>query len=159
VTEVDWAVLHIRRRKSGDGEASQSHIEREDVEAIHKERRGIGNRTLYSMSMWPDAIQGNEFCFGRKHLKAKYNIGDYVRISRDKGLFGKGYTANWSQEQFIVTSIRESTCGGCEVIDKLSDADAERIRSLCTSGQNVFCSNWHITATNCMGVPDYLNRP
>jgi hypothetical protein len=77
----------------------------------HKEHRGIDNRTPYSMSRWPDAVQDNEFCFKPEYQKAKYDIGDYVRISKDKGVFGKGYTANWSQEQFIITGIRESTCG------------------------------------------------
>jgi hypothetical protein len=77
----------------------------------HKEHKGIGNRTPYSMSRWPDAVPDNEFCFKPEHIKAKYDIGDYVRISKDKGVFGKGYTANWSQEQFIITGIRESRCG------------------------------------------------
>jgi hypothetical protein len=78
---------------------------------IHKEHRGIGNRTPYSMSRWPDAVPDNEFCFEPEHLKAKYDIGDFVRISRAKDIFEKGYTANWSQEQFVITSIRESRCG------------------------------------------------
>jgi hypothetical protein len=93
----------------------------------HKEHRGIGKRTPYSMSMWPNAVQDNEFCFTPKHLKAKYSIGDYVRISKDKGVFGKGYTANWSQEQFIITSIRESTCGELPIY-KLKDWYHETIQ-------------------------------
>lgn len=77
----------------------------------HKPHRGVDNRTPYSMSRWPDAVQDNEFCFTPKHLKAKYDIGDYVRIAKDKGVFGKGYTANWSPEQFMIDGIRESRCG------------------------------------------------
>jgi hypothetical protein len=94
----------------------QTHNWIDDNDALiqkynHKEHRGIGNRTPYSMSMWPDAVQDHEFCFEPKNIKAKYDIGDYVRISKDKGIFGKGFTTNWSQEQFIIVGIRESTCG------------------------------------------------
>ena len=35
-------------------------------------------------------------------LQFKYNIGDTVRISRDKGIFAKGYEHNWSEEFFEI---------------------------------------------------------
>ena len=79
----------------------------------HKPHRGIGNRTPYSMARWPDAVPDNEFCLQPKpesFLKPKFKIGDTVRISNAKGIFGKGYTAGWSQEQFIVTSVTQSWC-------------------------------------------------
>ena len=34
--------------------------------------------------------------------KFKFKVGDFVRISRSKGAFEKGYTANWSEEYFTV---------------------------------------------------------
>ena len=34
--------------------------------------------------------------------KARYNVGDRVRISKFKNIFAKGYTPNWSKEIFIV---------------------------------------------------------
>ena len=79
----------------------------------HKPHRGIANRTPYSMSKYPDAVQDNEFCLQVKpasFLKPKFKIGDFVRLARDKGVFEKGYTEKWSQEQFIVSGIRESLC-------------------------------------------------
>ena len=36
---------------------------------------------------------------------AKFSIGDRVRISKDKGLFAKGYLQNWSDEEFIVHAV------------------------------------------------------
>lgn len=42
----------------------------------------------------------------RKHQKFK--IGDYVRISKYKGTFEKGYTPNWSSEIFKVHNIRNT---------------------------------------------------
>ena len=32
----------------------------------------------------------------------KFKAGDYVRISKYKNIFAKGYTPNWSEEVFIV---------------------------------------------------------
>lgn len=37
--------------------------------------------------------------------KAKFRVGQYVRISREKGVFEKGYTYNWSEEIFRVTKV------------------------------------------------------
>ena len=37
--------------------------------------------------------------------KALYNVGDHVRISREKFKFEKGYTQNWSTEIFVVTQV------------------------------------------------------
>ena len=40
--------------------------------------------------------------------KPKAAVGDLVRISKQKGVFEKGFTANWSPELFRVTHVRES---------------------------------------------------
>ena len=67
--------------------------------------RGIKGRTPSSvteynnLSVWREA-----HALGRKYrVKYKFKIGEKVRISRDKGVFEKGYDHNWSEEYFIVT--------------------------------------------------------
>lgn len=40
--------------------------------------------------------------------KPKYKIGDYVRISKHKHVFEKGYTPNWSTEIFKVNEIKKT---------------------------------------------------
>ena len=37
----------------------------------------------------------------------KFEIGDYVRISKYKNIFAKGYTHNWSEEIFVVKKIKK----------------------------------------------------
>ena len=37
--------------------------------------------------------------------KTKFKIGDYVRISREKQKFEKGYTWNWSEETFKIIQV------------------------------------------------------
>lgn len=37
--------------------------------------------------------------------KYKFAVGDYVRISKYKGIFSKGYEPNWSTEIFLVIQV------------------------------------------------------
>ena len=32
----------------------------------------------------------------------KFQVGDHVRISKYKNIFGKGHTPNWSEEVFVI---------------------------------------------------------
>ena len=34
-----------------------------------------------------------------------FKVGDYVRISKYKNIFSKGYTTNWSEEIFIISKV------------------------------------------------------
>ena len=36
----------------------------------------------------------------------KFKVGDYVRISKYKNIFTKGYTPNWSEEVFVINTIK-----------------------------------------------------
>ena len=40
-----------------------------------------------------------------RNTKTKFKVGDYVRISREKHRFEKGYTWNWSEEIFKITQV------------------------------------------------------
>ncbi len=37
--------------------------------------------------------------------RSKFHVGDYVRLYRWKGIFTKGYKANWSKEIFKIVEI------------------------------------------------------
>ena len=38
----------------------------------------------------------------------KFNLGDHVRISKNKNIFAKGYTPNWSEEIFVIKKIKNT---------------------------------------------------
>ena len=38
----------------------------------------------------------------------KFKVSDYVRISKYKNIFAKGYTPNWSEEVFVVGKIKNT---------------------------------------------------
>lgn len=40
--------------------------------------------------------------------KSKFNVGDFVRISKYKGTFEKGYTPNWSTEIFSIFKVQNT---------------------------------------------------
>ena len=38
----------------------------------------------------------------------KFKVGDYIRISKYKNIFAKGYMANWSEDVFIINKIKNT---------------------------------------------------
>ena len=38
----------------------------------------------------------------------KFKVGDYIRISKYKSIFAKGYKANWSEEVFVISKIKNT---------------------------------------------------
>lgn len=38
--------------------------------------------------------------------RSKFKLGDYVRISKHRSVFSKGYTTNWSNEIFKISSVK-----------------------------------------------------
>ena len=44
----------------------------------------------------------------RKAASPKFHIGDKVRITRKKGTFEKGFTPNWTEEVFTISTGRTS---------------------------------------------------
>ena len=39
---------------------------------------------------------------------AKFKVGNYVRISKYKDIFAKGYKPNWSEEVYIISKIKNT---------------------------------------------------
>ena len=38
----------------------------------------------------------------------KFKVSDYVRLSKHKNIFAKGYAPNWSEEVFVVSKIKNT---------------------------------------------------
>jgi len=53
-------------------------------------------------------IHDKDYASRRRGL-VRFNVGDYVRMSKRKGFFEKGYTPNWSTEFFIIHKV-QATC-------------------------------------------------
>ena len=60
----------------------------------------------------------------RRPMRAKFKIGDKVRIQKKKGLFEKGFTPNWTEEVFTVSKIQRTN----PVTYKITDYNGEEIQ-------------------------------
>ena len=38
----------------------------------------------------------------------KFKVGDYVRISKYKNIFAKGYAPNWLEEIFVIKKVKNT---------------------------------------------------
>ena len=38
----------------------------------------------------------------------KFEVGDYVRISKNKTFLPEGYVPNWSEEIFVITKVKNN---------------------------------------------------
>ena len=69
------------------------------------------NNTEHStIKMKPIDVKNNKRAYIDEHNEkdSKFKVGDRVRISRYKNIFGKGYAPNWSCEIFIVDKINDT---------------------------------------------------
>ena len=84
------------------------------------------NNTYHrTIKMKPADVKDNTYIdFGKEvnDEDPKFNIGDHVRISKYKNIFGKGYTSNWSEEVFIISKIK-SIVPWTYVINDLNDEE------------------------------------
>ena len=70
------------------------------------------NNTVHrTIKMKPIDVTGDSYVeynedFDKKDPKSK--VGDYVRISKYKNIFAKGYTPNWSEEVFVISKIKNT---------------------------------------------------
>ena len=53
--------------------------------------------------------------------KFKFKIGDFVRISKIKKTFEKGYTRNWTREIFVINSVKPTVPVSYKLLDLKGD--------------------------------------
>ena len=54
-------------------------------------------------------LYGDNFVKRVKRMRFKFKVGDQVRISKERGIFEKGYTPNWTEEVFTVARRNRTT--------------------------------------------------
>ena len=70
------------------------------------------NNTYHTtIKMKPIDVKDNTYINTNKEINykdPKFKVGDYVRISKYKNIFAKGYMPNWSEEVFVVNKIKNT---------------------------------------------------
>ena len=78
-----------------------------------------------TIKMKPIDVKDNTYINTDKEINnkdPKFKVGDRVRISKYKNIFAKGYTANWSEEVFVIKKVK-NTVPWTYVIKDLSDEE------------------------------------
>ena len=73
------------------------------IEEIVGEHNNTCHRTIEMKAV---DVKNNTYIDFKKD--PKFKVGDYVRISKCKNIFAKGYTPNWSEEIFVVSKIKNT---------------------------------------------------
>ena len=61
--------------------------------------------------MKPVHVKDNKYIDFKKEVNdkvTKFKVGDHVRISKNKHIFAKGYTQNWSEEVFVIKKAKNT---------------------------------------------------
>ena len=70
------------------------------------------NNTYHTtIKMKPINVKDNTYINTNKEINykhPKFKVGNYVRISKYKNIFAKGYMPNWSEEVFVVDKIKNT---------------------------------------------------
>ena len=96
----------------------------------------------------------------RNETKAKFKVGDRVRISYKRGVFDKGYLPNWSQQLYIIDEVIDSK----PITYKIKDAKNEIIKGcfydeelqLTKQKENVYLVNKILKNRTRKGVKECL---
>ena len=78
------------------------------LDHLVNEDNNIYHRTI---KMKPVNVKDNtyiDFEKGVNDKDPKFKVGDYVRISKYKNIFAKGYTPNWSEETFAIKKVKNT---------------------------------------------------
>ena len=88
------------------------------------------NNTYHTtIKMKPIDVKDNTYINADKEINnkdPKFKVGDYVRISKYKNIFAKGYMPNWSEEVFVIKKVK-NTVPWTYVIN---DSNAEEITGI-----------------------------
>ena len=57
----------------------------------------------------------------RKATSPKFHVGDEVHITRKKGTFEKGFTPNWTEEVFTISSVKATKLPTYTIKDTLDE--------------------------------------
>ena len=66
-----------------------------------------------TIKMKPIDVKSDSFAEYNEESNEKdpiFKIGDHVRLLKYKNVFSKGYTANWSEEVFIIKKLKTQYC-------------------------------------------------
>ena len=84
------------------------------------------NNTFHkNIKMKPTNVTGDFYAEYNEHFNKKdpkFKVGKHVRTSKYNNIFNKGYTANWSEEVFVINKIINTVPWTCVINDLNAEA-------------------------------------
>ena len=73
---------------------------------------GVSNNKYHiTIKMKPIEGKDNTYIESMKEVNdknPKFRVGDHIRISKYKNIFARGYTPNWSEEDFVIKEVKNT---------------------------------------------------
>ena len=63
--------------------------------------------------------------FGVENNEKDRKVGDYLRISKYRNIFAKGYAPNWSEEVFVIKKLKNTVQWACVIEDLNGEESVE----------------------------------
>ena len=119
----DRFIRHLKTKISKCMTSISKNVYFYKLSNIAKKCNNTYHRTI---KMKPIDIKNNTYIDFNKDINdkdPKFNVGDHVRISKYKNIFAKGYTPNWSEENFVIKKVKNIV----PLTQVISDLDGENI--------------------------------
>ena len=81
------------------------------IDKLDDNVKEYNNKYHTSIKMKPVNDKDNTYIDFKKEIinkDPKFKVGDYVRISKYKNIFTKGYMQNWSEEIFVIKKVKNT---------------------------------------------------
>ena len=88
--------------------AISKNVYSNELDDIVNEYNNTYHRTI---KMRPVDVKDNTYIHFEKEVDdkgSKFKVGDFVRISKYKNIFAKGYTPNWSEYIFVIKKVKNT---------------------------------------------------
>ena len=82
-----------------------------DIDKLDDIVKEYNNKYNTSIKMKPVNVKDNTYIDFKKEINdknPKCKVGDYVRISKYKNIFAKGYMPNWPEHIFVVSKFKNT---------------------------------------------------
>ena len=118
--------------------------------------------------MKPINVKDNTYINTGKNVNdkdPKFELGDYVRISKYKNIFAKGYTPNWSEEIFVIKETKNEVpwtyvindLNGEEIIGTFYEKELQKVNQKEFRKEKVIKKNRNKLYVKCKGYDNSFN--
>ena len=99
------------------------------IDKLHNLVNGYNNTYHRTIKMKPIDVKDNTYINIDKEVNdkdPKFKVGGHVRKSKYKNIFAKGFTPNWSEEIFLIKTIKNTVLKGEEIVGTFYEKELQK---------------------------------